>query len=134
MSQISQAPPPTSHSDHCHLRFNSNHLHLINTLIKPALLKHTNYLPQDYLPPVPQKAWRTGDVLKWGNLCFPDCLPSLPRPSPPATPILSLNATSIESPVDLQSVDIPEEYSHFIDVFCQRRPLNYLHTGHGTAR
>ncbi len=31
MSQISQAPPPISHSDHCHLSFNSNHLHLINT-------------------------------------------------------------------------------------------------------
>ncbi len=47
-----------------------------------------------------QIAWRTGDVLKWGNRCFPDCFPSLPRPSPPAKHILSLNATSIESPVD----------------------------------
>ncbi len=56
----------------------------------------------------PQIAWRTGDVLKWGNQCFPNCFPSLPRPSPPAKPILSLNATSIESPVDQQSVDIPE--------------------------
>ncbi len=39
----------------------------------------------------PQIAWRTGDILKWGNQCFPDCFPSLPRPSPPAKPILSLN-------------------------------------------
>ncbi len=154
MSQISQAPPPTSHSDHSHLRFNSNHLHLINTQLNqhylsthltsvscPISLTRSgltptiqSYLPQDYLPPVPQIAWRTRDVLKWGNQCFPDCFPSLPRPSPPATPILSLNATSIESPVDQQSVDIPEEYSHFSDVFCRRRPLNYLHTGHGTVR
>ncbi len=36
MSQISQAPPPISHSDHCHLSFNSNHLHLIN----PQLSQH----------------------------------------------------------------------------------------------
>ncbi len=69
----------------------------------------------------PQLAWRTGDVLKWGNQCFPDCFPRLPRPSPPAKPILSLNATSIESPVDQQSVDIPEDYSHFSDVFCPKK-------------
>ncbi len=69
----------------------------------------------------PQIAWRTGDVLKWGNQCFPYCFPSLPRPSPPAKPILSLNATSIESPVDQQSVDIPEDYSHFSDVFCLKK-------------
>ncbi len=69
----------------------------------------------------PQIAWRTGDVLKWGNQCFPDCFRSLPRQSPPAKPILSLNATSIESPVDQQSVDIPECYSHFRDVFCLKK-------------
>ncbi len=69
----------------------------------------------------PQIACRTGDVLKWGNQCFPDCFPSLLRPSPPAKPILSLNATSIESPVDQQSVDIPEDYSHFSDVFCPKK-------------
>ncbi len=69
----------------------------------------------------PQIAWRTGDVLKWGNQCFPDCFPSLPRPSSPAKPILSLNATSIESPVDQQSVDIPEDYSHFSDIFCPKK-------------
>ncbi len=69
----------------------------------------------------PQIDWRTGDVLKWGNQCFPDCFPSLPRPSPPAKPIISLNATSTESPVDQQSVDIPEDYSHFSDVFCPKK-------------
>ncbi len=69
----------------------------------------------------PQIAWCTGDVQKWGNRCFPDCFPSLPRPSPQAKHILSLNATSIESPVDQQSVDIPEDYSHFSDVFCLKK-------------
>ncbi len=69
----------------------------------------------------PQIAWRTGYVLKWGNQCFPDCFPSLPRPSPPAKPILSLKATSIESPVDQQSVDIPEYYSQFRDIFCPKK-------------
>ncbi len=70
MSQISQAPPPISHSDHCHLSFNSNHLQLINTQLNqhylsthltsdscPILLTRSgltptrhSYLPQDYLP------------------------------------------------------------------------------------
>ncbi len=38
MSQISQAPPPISHSDHCHLSFNSNNLHLINTQLSQHYL------------------------------------------------------------------------------------------------
>ncbi len=73
LSQISQAPPPTSHSDHCHLSFNSNHLHLINTQLSqhylsthltsvscPITLTRSgltptlhSYLPQACLPPVP---------------------------------------------------------------------------------
>ncbi len=74
LSQISQAPPPISHSDHCHLSFNSNHLHLINTQLSqhylsthltsvscPISLTRSgltptlhSYLPQDCLPPVPR--------------------------------------------------------------------------------
>ncbi len=77
MSQISQAPPPISHSDHCHLSFNSNHLHLINTQLSqhylsthltsvscPISLTRSgltptlhSYLPQDCLPPVPVPRW-----------------------------------------------------------------------------
>ncbi len=40
LSQISQAPPPISHSDHCQLSFNSNHLHLINTQLSQHYLTH----------------------------------------------------------------------------------------------
>ncbi len=74
MSQISQAPPPISHSDHCHLSFNSNHLHLINTQLSqhylsthltsvscPISLTRSgltrtlhSYLPQYCLIPVPR--------------------------------------------------------------------------------
>ncbi len=70
VSQFSQAPPPISHSDHCHLSFNLNHLHLINTQLSqhyfsthltsvscPISLTRSgltlnlhSYLPQDYLP------------------------------------------------------------------------------------
>ncbi len=61
MSQISQVPPPISHSDHCHLSFNSNHLHLINTQLNQHYLRLTptlhSYLPQDCLPPVPVPRW-----------------------------------------------------------------------------
>ncbi len=35
----------TSHSDHCHLSFNSNHLHLINTQLNQHY-KHTPHLSQ----------------------------------------------------------------------------------------
>ncbi len=74
MSQISQAPPPISH---CHLSFNSNHLHLINPQLSqhylsthltsvscPISLTRSGltptlhgYLPQDRLPPVPVPRW-----------------------------------------------------------------------------
>ncbi len=37
------------------------------------------------------------------------------------TLLFTRNATSIESPVDQQSVDIPEYYSHFRDVFCPKK-------------
>ncbi len=77
MSQISQAPPPISHSDHCHLSFNSNQMNLINTQLSqhylsthltsvscPILLTRSgliptlhSYLPQDCLPPVPVPHW-----------------------------------------------------------------------------
>ncbi len=60
----------------------------------------------------PQISWRTGDVLKWGDQCFPDCFPNLPRPSMPVSQTLSLNSTSIESPIEKQSVEIPECYAH----------------------
>ncbi len=66
----------------------------------------------------PQISWRTGDVLKWGYQCFPDCFPNLPRPSMPVSQTLFLNSTSIKSPIEKQSVEIPECYAHFSDVFC----------------
>ncbi len=86
---MSQAPPPISHSDHCRLSFNSNHLHLINTQLSQHYLStHLtsvsylisltrsgltstlhSYLPQDCLLPIP----------RWSSV-FPTsaCL----RPSP----------------------------------------------------
>ncbi len=80
----------------------------------------------------PQISCRTGDVLKWGDQCFPDCFPNLPRPSRPVSQTLSLNSTSIESPIEKQSVEIPEYYAHF--TFVLRKPHNFHLIGHGTAR
>ncbi len=37
----------------------------------------------------PQISWCTGDVLKWGDQCFPDCFPNLPRPSMPVSQTVS---------------------------------------------
>ncbi|KAK3534603.1 hypothetical protein QTP86_016754 [Hemibagrus guttatus] len=69
----------------------------------------------------PIVSWRTGEVLRWGNQCFEDCFPERPNPRPPRSHTLQVQATSVESPFDARSVDIPACYSHFGDVFCPKK-------------
>ncbi len=69
----------------------------------------------------PVISWSTGEVLKWGSQCFPDCFPHLPRPSTRSPRTLAINSTSIESPREKQSVDIPTCYAPFSNVFCPKR-------------
>ncbi len=69
----------------------------------------------------PILSWKTGELLKWGDDCFSQCFPHLPRPSPAIPVSLPIHSTSIESPVEKQSVDIPSCYAPFSDVFCPRR-------------
>ncbi len=69
----------------------------------------------------PHLSWRTGEVLKWGESCFPHCFPRLPRPLTVVPVQLPVHSTSIESPVEKQSINIPSSYSHFSDVFCPKR-------------
>ncbi len=66
-------------------------------------------------------SWKTGEFLKWGSPCFPDCFPHIPQPSSLQPVTLPVNSTSIESPVDKQSVDIPTCYAPFSDVFCPKK-------------
>ncbi|KAL0194826.1 hypothetical protein M9458_008398, partial [Cirrhinus mrigala] len=66
----------------------------------------------------PILSWDSGEILKWGSHCWPECFPSLPLRSPRS---LQVCTTSIESPVEKQSVVIPPEYRAFQDVFCPRR-------------
>ncbi|KAK3542610.1 hypothetical protein QTP86_031312, partial [Hemibagrus guttatus] len=69
----------------------------------------------------PILSWRTGEVLKWGDTCFPGCFPHLPAPHS-STPIpLPVQATSIESPLVNQPLWIPTCYAPFSDVFCPKR-------------
>ncbi len=81
MSQISQTPPPISHSDHCHLSFISNHLHLINTQLSEHYLS-TPHLSQ--LSDLAYTKWtllNTVTYLKIAYLLFlvgPPCLLRLP--------------------------------------------------------
>ncbi len=65
----------------------------------------------------PILSWKTGKVLKWGDDCFSQCFPHLPRSSPAIPVSLPIHSTSIESPVEKQSVDIPSCYAPFTDVF-----------------
>ncbi|XP_067230540.1 rhomboid-related protein 3 isoform X1 [Chanodichthys erythropterus] len=69
----------------------------------------------------PNISWRTGEVLKWGDHCFPGCFPELPIPRSPLSTSLSINATSIESPMEKRSVEVPPDYAPFSDVFCPQR-------------
>ncbi len=69
----------------------------------------------------PILSWETGEVLKWGEDCFPDCFPHIPRPPKEVSKHLQICTTSIESPVEKQSVDIPSCYAPFSDVFCPKQ-------------
>ncbi|KAK3550114.1 hypothetical protein QTP86_020669 [Hemibagrus guttatus] len=65
-------------------------------------------------------SWRTGEILRWGNQCFNDCFPELPGPRLPSSEEIPVYATSLESPLEKRSTDIPACYSHFSDVFCPK--------------
>uniref|UniRef100_A0A8C1TEZ2 CCHC-type domain-containing protein n=1 Tax=Cyprinus carpio TaxID=7962 RepID=A0A8C1TEZ2_CYPCA len=69
----------------------------------------------------PVLSWSTGKILKWGETCFMDCFPEVPVPSSQLHQPLSVCATSIESPLEKRSVDIPPCYAPFSDVFCPER-------------
>ncbi|KAK3558149.1 hypothetical protein QTP86_010812 [Hemibagrus guttatus] len=65
--------------------------------------------------------WSTGEVLKWGDTCFPGCFPHLPAPHSPTPISLPVQATSIESPLVKQPPRIPTCYAPFSDIFCPKR-------------
>ncbi len=69
----------------------------------------------------PILSWESGEVLKWGESCFPDCFSHLPHPPKEVSKHLQICTTSIESPVEKQSVDIPSCYAPFSDVFCPKQ-------------
>uniref|UniRef100_A0A8C1BTA6 Gypsy retrotransposon integrase-like protein 1 n=1 Tax=Cyprinus carpio carpio TaxID=630221 RepID=A0A8C1BTA6_CYPCA len=63
-------------------------------------------------------SWSSGEILRWGDQCFPSCFPNCPAPSKSPHQTLPLNTTSIESPPEKRSVNIPSCYKEFHDVFC----------------
>lgn len=68
----------------------------------------------------PELSWDTGEVKRWGDNCFPHCFPE--RPQPHARPVsVKLQSTAIESPKETVSVQIPQEYTDYKDVFCPKR-------------
>ncbi len=66
-------------------------------------------------------SWSTGEVLKWGDNCFPDCFPHVTQPLSLHSKTLIINSTSIESPLEKQSVDIPSCYAPFSEIFCPKK-------------
>ncbi|KAK3539787.1 hypothetical protein QTP70_013220 [Hemibagrus guttatus] len=69
----------------------------------------------------PILSWRTGEILRWGHKCFEGCFPERPSPRPSRPHILQVHATSVESPLEARSVNIPACYSHFWDVFSPKK-------------
>ncbi|KAK3508037.1 hypothetical protein QTP70_011080 [Hemibagrus guttatus] len=69
----------------------------------------------------PILSWRTGEILRWGHKCFEGCFPERPNPRPSRPHALQVHATSVESPLEARSVNIPACYSHFWDVFCPKK-------------
>ncbi|KAL0195066.1 hypothetical protein M9458_008638, partial [Cirrhinus mrigala] len=53
----------------------------------------------------PILSWGTGEIIKWGKGCKP----------------LPVFTTSVESPIEKRSVQIPKIYSSYKDVFCPKR-------------
>ncbi|XP_056329085.1 uncharacterized protein LOC130241386 [Danio aesculapii] len=74
---------------------------------RPWLVKHDPIL-----------SWGTGEIKRWGEECRSSCFPDLPlqvqRP-------LTVYVTSVESPVEKRSIQIPKIYSSYEDVFCPKR-------------
>ncbi len=68
----------------------------------------------------PILSWKSGEILKWGESCFPDCFPQRPHP-PNHIPKRLIIFPNVESPRENQSVDIPSSYTPFSDVFCPKR-------------
>ncbi|KAK3565245.1 hypothetical protein QTP86_001581 [Hemibagrus guttatus] len=60
-------------------------------------------------------------ILRWGHKCFEGCFPERPSPRPSRPHTLQVHATSVESPLEARSVNIPACYSHFWDVFCPKK-------------
>ncbi|KAL0150107.1 hypothetical protein M9458_054534 [Cirrhinus mrigala] len=66
----------------------------------------------------PILSWGIGEVIKWGKGCTTGCFPELPRPIQKPLPVYT---TSVESPIEKQSVQIPDIYASYKDIFCPKR-------------
>lgn len=66
-------------------------------------------------------SWKYGEILKWGEKCFPDCFRQTPHPPARDSKSLPVCFTSFESPVEKQSFDIPSCYAPFSNIFCSKR-------------
>ncbi|KAK3554204.1 hypothetical protein QTP70_020092 [Hemibagrus guttatus] len=69
----------------------------------------------------PILSWKTGEVLRWGEHCFEGCFPERPSPRLSQVHEVQVHATSVESPLENRSINIPACYSHFSDVFCPKK-------------
>ncbi len=80
----------------------------------------------------PDIHWNSGEVLKWSDYCFKECLTNLPVP-PQADTSAFVCSTSIESPIPQHTVQIPTEYQAFQDVFSKSAATRLPPPPHGTA-
>ncbi len=88
------------------------HLLILEDSTSDVIIGHPWFVQHD--PFIP---WRTCEVLKWGSICFPHT----PQPSSLQPETNTVNSTSIESPVEKQSINISTCYAPFSDVFCPKK-------------
>ncbi|KAK3511093.1 hypothetical protein QTP70_030284 [Hemibagrus guttatus] len=64
---------------------------------------------------------RSTKSTRWGHQCFKGCFPERPSPRSSRPHVLQVHTTSVQSPLEAHSVNIPACYSHFKDVFCPKK-------------
>ncbi|ROK23432.1 Transmembrane protein 232 [Anabarilius grahami] len=71
----------------------------------------------------PHLHWSSGEILKWGENCFHNCITRPIKVRPKSSPVhqqLPVQSTSVESPDTHINVTIPPAYRAFQDVFSKR--------------
>lgn len=69
----------------------------------------------------PELSWDTIELKRWSDKCFPTCFPQLWLHRLNGRLLVSVCSTSVESPKCDVTIDVPAEYTTYLNVFCPKR-------------